>query len=291
MVVVSCLMLLLSLTITIFFQGNLFLKLLMVVSAAGLFVVSSNLIPAIRIKLSGKLRIAVYAGLSVVYVICGLFAGGKSDEMSPANYQKQVQLIREEIGQGEYKDAAENIKELQKKYGETEELAFLNVETLLYKEDDPSEALAALNEIGDKECEDYFLLSGMCYQKAAALEDREDHYKTALACFTDGAKKYPDNFLLNYKAGCLKSGLEDYFAAEYYLMQAYFAGGDEDRYTPYVLAGVYDKMGESELAYAMLEIADERGLGEEKAFADKEKEDSLWQWYQENKARLKEAAE
>lgn len=285
MLILSCLMLLLALAGIFLFQGNVILGIGMAVFAVAILVVRL----ALRGKIPAKLMPVIYVVCILGYVLCGSFSREKAEGNTLSGYEKQVEDTRREVtklleqGKTEKADAA--IQELQETYGKTDEVQIMKAEAAVKKKEYGS-ARSEIEAMADKESADYYLRMAEAYgAEAEQTEDNRSLVEKEAEVLLQGAKKHPDHFILNYKAGCTQAQIGNFGNAEYFLLQALYTGSADEPYTPFWLACVYDDMGDADMAYAMMRIAEERG-----AFQLEEcKEDPIIPWYQDLKKQVEEA--
>lgn len=254
MLILSCFMLALSLAGILWLHGNAALCVLMAVVSVLTAVLS--VLGKIWKKIPEKILSLLSVACIAVFVLCGILQSSKAEEdLFVVDYTKRVDSVRGLIDDGKTEKAREQLTALSEKYETTDEMIFLDGWIRLSEGVNANRILGDLRrKVQNKEAEEYYLLVAECYFIGSGMD--YDHYAMEKDVLVEGAKKYPDSFLLNYKAGCLCAYKEDYYNAEYYLMQALMLGGDKDIYTPFELAIVYKEMGEEAYAYAMLHLAD-----------------------------------
>ena len=264
----------------VLFRGSVLQGIIMLVLAAG--ILAMQLI--FRKKLPTYVTIAVYAVAILGYLACGLFQGSEEKDMFLTDHRSRVASIEKLTAEGETEQAKEKLDKLIERYGESDETVFLEAGYRLKSGENGSAVLSYLKRnVQNKNLADYFLWIADCYHAGTGYD--YDYYLLEKQTLVEGAQKYPDNFLLNFRAGCLCAEKKDYYNAEYYLLQAFILAGDDDAFTPCVLAKVYLELDREEYAYAMMSVADKRGA----AKIEQCKNDPIYAWYTDNLELVKNA--
>ncbi len=236
-------------------------------------------------KLQDRICNLIYIACSLGFVLCVVFSGVRSSSGGRASYEAGLQNVESKTAKGKTLEAEEELKELETTYGTSDETRILRAE--LAMAEDPSQVEQALSGFTNQNDEEYLLLQTEAYEAMAKEGDewnRENLYQRATDFCSKGAMNHPECFELNYKAGALQLSLGNLSQAEYFLTQALLYAPEEEPYTPYLLALAYYDHGNEEYAYAMMHLAEERGIMKEKI----DKEHPIFTWYEMVEADLKE---
>jgi tetratricopeptide (TPR) repeat protein len=283
MIIFAAFLILFALAGIFLFQGGILTGVLELVLAVGIILIRL----LTKDKLSEKIRGLLYGVCTLGFILCAVFSGVRSTDENAAFYDKAVAKAEANLNKGQAVAALETLEEAEKNFGLTDQIVELRTEALL-ADGQYQEALNALSRHSDQESEICYLLRAEVKDAEAEVVpegDREMYFRQELQICAEGAGEHPENFELNYKAGCLCLTLGEYNRAQYYLSQALtYDTHEDDPYAAYMLALAYYETGMDNYAYAMMTIAEERGILKSEEFGDHE----IFTWYEAAKQVMQE---
>lgn len=264
----------------VLFHGGVLQGIVMLVLAVGMLV--WHLVLRKKVKLPAIVAAGIYIVCILGYLACGLFQSNDTSGVFVSDHQQQANTIEKLITAGETDEAREKLEKFTKDFGESDETVLMEAAIRLKSGENGSAVLSFLKRnIQNKGTLGYYLGIAECYHAGTGFD--YDYRLLEKETLVEGAQKYPDDFLLNFRAGCLCAEKEKYGSAEYYLVQAFNLSGKDDPFTPYVLATVYGELGDEAYEYAFMTIAVQRGADELEGYG----EDPIFDRYRENLALVK----
>lgn len=267
MILLAGTMLLVAISGILMFRGNILTGILMILCAGAILAVYFYFAS----KWKKGIKYAVYAACFLIYAFCAFLGNGRISDYGFDAYGIQVSKISDELEEGNYRKALPMIQKLQEEFGNSDVLSLMEARALI-ETGETGRGMQSLGKMEEKDSASYYLYYAAAYEK-------EERYDEELKVLVEGAKKNPENYLLNYRTGCLAAWKEDFVTADYYLSCALNFNYDENCFAPYMLASVRYQEGKEGDAYALMAYAEEKGILKESEYAQEE----VVKWYLERK--------